>query len=194
MIYLIGSGKHSGVVEMTLNKLNYTFQNISKFIQGNDIDLEKKIRENKKKIHLHIAIGDNLVRKKVFNFFKKKGYTFTSIIDPSAITAKKIVVRSGVYIGPGVIINNNVKIEENCIINTGAIIEHDVQILANTHVAPGAKILGSVNVGENCLVGSGVVVNNNLKIFKNCTIGSGSVVTKNIKSSGIYVGVPAKKK
>ena len=194
MIYLLGSGKHFGVVENSLKRLKIKFKNISKSNKNlSDEDIEKKIRKLKDKIYLHVSIGDNKIRKKVFNFFKEKNYKFKSIIDPTSIISKNSNIKKGVYVGPGVIINNNTCINENSIINTGSIIEHDTKIGSNSHIAPGAKILGSVSIGENCFIGSGTVVNNNLIITKNCSVGSGSVVVKNIKIKGTYIGIPAKK-
>ena len=195
MIFLIGSGKHSGVVESSLKKLKIKFINISKKSGiKNDKIIEKKFLKGKKNSYLHIAIGDNKTREKVYFFYKKKNYKFKSIFDTTAIISKKVSIGEGVYIGPGVIINNNSKIKDNCIINSGCIVEHDTKIGSHVHMAPGSKIMGSTTIGKRNFIGAGAIINNNLKIVDNCTIGSGTVVIRNLNIKGLYAGIPAKKK
>ena len=195
MILIIGSGKHSGVVEDSLQKTKKKYLNITKkYRLKAEQKLESKISKNKKKCFLHIAIGDNQIREKVYNFFKKKKYNFQSIIDPSSLVSKKAKLGKGTYIGPGVIVNNNAKVGSNCIINSGSIVEHDVKIDKSTHLAPGSKVMGSTFIGKRCFVGAGSVLNNKLKICDDCFIGSGSVVINNLKKKGLYVGIPARRK
>lgn len=195
MIFLIGSGKHSNVVEMSLKRLNYKYVNISKKHNSTSGKfLDNLIKHKKKKIYLHLALGDIELRCNLFNYFKKKKYSFFSIIDPTSIVFDKTKFAEGVYIGPGVIINNNVKIKENCIINSGCIIEHDVEIGRHVNISPGAKIMGSVNIGSKTFIGAGAIVNNNLSVCSQSIVGSGSIVVKNIISRGVYLGSPAKKK
>jgi len=43
-------------------------------------------------------------------------------------------------------------------------------------------------------VGIGAIINNNVNIYEHMTLGAGAVVVKDITESGIYVGVPARKK
>lgn len=195
MIIIIGSGKHSGVVESSLRRLKLRFTNISKSLKNNDdLKIEKQISKNRKKHQLHIAIGDNKVREKVYSFFKKKKYKFKSIFDPTSIISNKAEIGRGVYVGPGVIINNDAKINDNCIINTGAIVEHDAKIGSHVHLAPGSKVMGSSIIGNKSFIGAGAIINNNLKLANNCKIGSGAVVIKDLKTKGLYAGIPALKK
>ena len=72
--------------------------------------MEKIISKNKKVYHLHIAIGDNKLRERVYDYFKKKKYKFATIIDPTSIVSKNAKVGKGTYIGPGTIVNNNAKV------------------------------------------------------------------------------------
>tara|TARA_Y100000591_G_scaffold331322_1_gene364869 strand:- start:1330 stop:1923 length:594 start_codon:yes stop_codon:yes gene_type:complete len=195
MIVIIGSGRHAGVVEDSLSKKKIKYLNLSKkYNLSSDKKLEKIISKNKKNYRLHIAIGDNKLREKIYNLFKKKRYKFQNVIDTSSIVSKNVQLGHGNYVGPGVIINTKAKIDNNCIINSGSIIEHDVKVKSYTHLAPGSKVMGSTVIGKRCFIGAGVILNNKLKICDDCVIGSGSVVINNLNKKGLYVGIPAKRK
>ena len=43
-------------------------------------------------------------------------------------------------------------------------------------------------------MGIGACINNNLSICMDCMVGAGAVAVKNIEESGIYIGVPARKR
>ncbi len=193
-ILIIGSGKHSKVVKESAQLLKLIFYKKKKNSKNkSDIMLEKNIRKNKKNILLHIAIGSNSIRKKVFNFYKKKGYSFCNIVDPSSIVSKSAKLSPGIFVAPGSIINGAVKIGSNSIINSGSIIEHHTIIKKNSHIAPGVKILGSCKIGESCLIGAGSVINSGIRVGDFCTVGLGSGVIKDCDKNSVYVGLPAKK-
>lgn len=195
MIYLIGLGKHAKTIGSYLELNGEKYLNASIIYRNSNFKIiEKKLKKIKNKILLHIAIGDNLLRERAFNFFKKRGYKFKSILHTTAICAKNVIVKENVFIGAGAIINNHVKINQNCIINTGSIVEHDVIIESNVHLAPGSKVMGSSKIGKNSFIGAGAIINNNLIIVKNCVVASGAVVINNLRSSALYAGVPANKK
>lgn len=195
MIYVIGYGNHAKMVASVLETMKLKYKKISEIYEKkNNNYIDEKICKYKKNIFLHIAIGDNSIRKKTYNFFKKKNYKFKSLIHSTSIKSKFVLIKENVFIGAGSIINNDVKIYDNCIINTGTIVEHDTIIQENVHLAPGVKIMGGCIVGKNSFVGAGTVVSNNLKIANNCVLGAGSVVIKNLKSSGLYAGIPTQKK
>ena len=91
-------------------------------------------------------------------------------------------------------INTSAKIGKHCIINTGAIIEHDNVIEDFAHISPGASLAGTVVIGTCTHIGVGATIKNNIEIANDVVVGAGAVVVKNIGESGVYIGVPAKKK
>lgn len=153
---------------------------------------------NEENLNIHciafITIGDNLIRKNVFEKKFKDSVSFDhNIIHPSAIISKNSFLNIQNFVSAGAIINPYVKINTGCIINTGAIIEHECEIGSFSHIAPGAKICGNVIIGDNCLIGANSVINPGVKIGDNVTIGAGAVVLNDIKSNSTFVGNPAKK-
>lgn len=154
---------------------------------GKDNDIQKKY-------HPFISIGDNVIRKKVFNSLVSKNINIkTSIINSKTIISNSSSIQNQTFVNAGVIINAKVEIGVGCILNTGAIIDHETKIGNFTHVAPGAVIAGNVKIGNNCLIGANSVIKQDLIIEDNVIIGAGSVVVKNVKKNSIIVGNPAKK-
>lgn len=136
-------------------------------------------------------IGNSTVRKKVIAAYENAGYTFETVIAPSAIISSGAYIGKGVFIADGVVVQPDVKIGDYAIINTQASIDHDCVIGDNVHVAPGTTLSGAVTVGDNTLLGTGSSVMQEIEITNDCIIGAGAVVTKNCIESGTYVGVPA---
>ena len=139
---------------------------------------------------IFIAIGDNNIRKKVFNKLNK--YDFISIFDSSARISKNIIINKMCFIGPSVILNSFAKIGVGSIINSGAIVEHECVIGDFAHIAPGSVLCGGVEVGSCCLIGANSVILPGLKIGKNSVIGAGSVVLKSIPPNSVVVGNPSR--
>lgn len=140
-----------------------------------------------------VAIGNNDLRKKLYNQAFNNGNSIPTLIHPKAIVSNLAIVQSGTLICASAIINPLANIGTGVIINSGAIIEHECMIGNFTHVAPGAVITGNVNIGELCFIGANSVIKQGITICDNITIGMGAVVTKDINESGVYVGSPAKK-
>lgn len=137
-----------------------------------------------------VAIGDNRVRKQVFDRMTAAGETF-SAVHPSAIIAPGVTVGAGCMICAGVIINPGSCIGENGILNTGCTVDHDCDIAPHVHIAPGVNLAGTIQVGEGAFLGIGSSVVPGVSIGQWTTIGAGAAVIGNIKSNTVAVGVPA---
>jgi sugar O-acyltransferase (sialic acid O-acetyltransferase NeuD family) len=149
----------------------------------------KSLSKNK----FFISIGDNIIRRKIYENLAEKNLLPTNAIHASAIVCKSTIIDSnGVMIGAGVIINPLTKIGRGSICNTGCIIEHECTVGNFSHIGPGAVLCGNVTVGENSFVGAGSVVRQGITIGKNVTIGAGSVVVKDVPDNSTVMGCPAK--
>ena len=169
---LIGSGGHSKVVHSMLleNQLKilgvcepYNAEKDRKVwrgsqVLGDDLELLKYVSSE-----IFIANGIGFAdlgvrRRQVYDFFNQKGYVFPGLIHPNAYVDKSVIIRNGVQIMAGCVIQADVVIGENSVINTGVLIDHDSVIGANVHIAPGAKLCGGVTIGSGSYVGAGSVV------------------------------------
>lgn len=137
-----------------------------------------------------IGIGDNLVRKKIFELLTEKGKKVITLKSPSASISKYAVIGNGVFISRNVAINAFARIGDNVILNTNCIIEHECIIDNNVHIAPGAVLAGSVQVGEGAFIGANAVVKQGISIGKNVIVGAGAVVINDIPDEKKVVGNP----
>jgi len=198
-VTLIGSGGHAKVVYEAITSLNHI--KLDSILDGNldkcglvfmdAIDTVRHTSEIKSQGFIHIAIGDNKVRSKLYqtgDLIRLNPYT---IIHPSAQVSIYAALSEGIFVGSRTIVGPSCVIEKGVIINNGVIIEHDSHIGAWSHIAPGSVLCGSVTVHEGCLIGAGAVILPGITIGEWSVVGSGAVVTKNIPPYSIAVGVPA---
>ena len=118
----------------------------------------------------------------------KNGFTFESVISPTAQISKHAVIGAGTVIMHRVVINAGVKIGDYSIINTGSIIEHDSKIGDFSHISTGVISNGKTSTGNNSFVGSGTIIMERIKIGDNCIVGMGQQVRHDLSDNSKYVG------
>lgn len=140
-----------------------------------------------------IAIGDNRIRKNVYNNLAVRNLLPVNAIHATAVIDDSAQIAAhGVMVAANVTINALAKIGIGVICNTFAVIEHECIIGDFAHVGPGAVLCGNVSVGENSFIGAKSVVRENIKIGKNVMVGAGSVVVKDIPDNVKVMGNPAR--
>ena len=201
-VIILGAGGHAKVVADIVIKSGDTFigfldDNIevgTKIIDEYTVlgKLEDSINFNcKKNVYFAFGIGDNRVRKRIYDEFKLNYYT---AIHPTAIIGLNVKIGEGTVVMPNAVVNASARIGIGCIINTCAVIEHDNVICDFVHVSPNATLCGRVLVGSCTHIGAATVVRNNISICENVIVGAGAVIVKNITEEGVYIGVPARKR
>ncbi len=140
---------------------------------------------------LHIAIGDNRVRRRVAEGIEDARCPI--IRHASAIVSKSALVGAGTLICAAAVLQPRCRIGRHTIINTAAIVEHDCDISDFVHVAPGARLAGGVSLGEGAFVGIGAVIIPGIRIGAFAVVGAGAVVIRDVDPETIVVGNPARK-
>jgi sugar O-acyltransferase (sialic acid O-acetyltransferase NeuD family) len=136
-----------------------------------------------------IAIGDNLVRKKIVSSIN---CDFITVIHRSAIISSHCSIGKGCMILHSATIQANAIVRDHVIINTGAQLDHDSIVNDFVHLAPGSKVCGSVCIGEGAMIGAGAIIIPNKKIGVWATVGAGAVVIDDIPDYAVAVGNPAR--
>lgn len=198
-IYLVGYSGHGRVVcdaalKSGIKILGYFEKNKSVhnpfFLEyfGSEMDLSDEFYlEN----IFSIGVGNNTIRKSIFNRIKKKEGRICTIYHPLSTVSKTAKIGEGSFLNAFSVLNSGSTLGYNTIVNTSAIIEHDCKVGSHSHIAPGAVLCGNVEIGENTLIGAGATIIEGIKIGSNSIIGAGSVVTKNIDDNKIVKGNPA---
>nr|WP_205516929.1 acetyltransferase [Paenibacillus sp. SYP-B3998] len=147
---------------------------------------------NNAHIELVLCLGTIGARAKIFQQFKEKDYTFSSVIHQSSVTSPYSTLGEGIQVMANTVIETFVIVADNTIINTSASINHDCRIGRHCHIAPGATLSGNVTVGDFTHIGAGSTVIQNVQIGSQVLIGAGSLVLKTLKDGSKAFGVPAK--
>lgn len=190
-LVIIGAGGHGKVIADIALKNGYKdICFVDDNAKGNCLGFpivgtSEKLHElNDGKTDFVIAVGNNLIRKKIA---ERHNVNWVKLIHPSAQIGYGTEIEKGTVIMAGAIINADAKVGRHCIINSCAVIEHDNQLGDYVHVSPNAALGGTVHVGDLTHIGIGASVKNNVTIGKDTVIGAGAVVMKNI--SGEYTSV-----
>ena len=201
ILIIIGASGHGKVVADIAVKMNHWKEIL--FLDDNETVKEclgfkvvGKIDEAinyKHQVDFFVAIGNNEIRERVFNYFIKLDLSLISLIHPSVILGMDVEIGKGSVLMAGVIINSSTTIGKGCIINTGSSLDHDNLVGDFVHISPGVRLAGAVRIDKKCWIGIGSTISNNISVCEECILGAGSVVVGNIKETGIYVGVPTRR-
>lgn len=201
-IILIGAGGHSKVVQdIVLTTPNVKLSAIlddafTHTIKKDDLIFANTsyINEiNQEEFLFCIAIGNNHIRKKIFERLSIPLKQYAKLIHPSAVVSCSAKIGNGTVIMPNAVINAGTVVGNHCIVNTGSVIEHDNAIGSYVHVSPNTTLSGTVTVEDGTHIGAGATVIPGKSIGTWTTVGAGAVVIEDIGSYITAVGVPAVK-
>ena len=142
--------------------------------------------------HCFVALGDNVLRRKVAARVKALGFELINAISPKAVVSPTARLGRGVAVMAGAVINADATIGDLAIVNTRAAIDHDCQIGEAAHVAPRAALAGSVRIGPLAFVGAGATIVPGISVGESTVIGAGATVISSLGPNIVAVGVPAK--
>ncbi|MEL3711031.1 acetyltransferase [Staphylococcus borealis] len=199
-IIIIGKGGHSKVIKDIIETtqqyyiVGYLDNAINEYYTEENIfyDSLDNIKQYKDDYLFIIAIGNNHVRKKLFNQLEIKIEQYATLIHPTAIVSPSARIGNGTVVMPNAVVNADSIVGKHAIVNTGAIIEHDNQIGDYVHISPNATLAGGVKVGDASHIAINAAVIPLVEIGKRCVVGAGATVINNVKSESTVVGTPAK--
>ncbi|KXY71825.1 MULTISPECIES: acetyltransferase [Bacillus] len=141
---------------------------------------------------LIIAIGNNVVRKKIVEQLHFNDEYYEIVIHHTAVISESATIGRGTVIMPNVTINADTTIGSHVIVNTASVVEHDNCIGDFVHIGPNATLTGTVTIDDGTQIGAGATIIPNLIIGNWSMIGAGATVIHNIPSGCTAVGLPAK--
>jgi sugar O-acyltransferase (sialic acid O-acetyltransferase NeuD family) len=143
---------------------------------------------------LVLAVGDNRVRKDIYNELAEFGFRFPTVIHPDACVDSSVSMSGANIVGPNVVIGASVIVGENNIINSSCVVEHESVIGNHCHIAPGAVICGRVVLGDEVMVGANGTIIDKLRVANKTVLGAGATLINSVSIEGeTLVGSPARK-
>ena len=203
-IYIIGASGFGREVAWLIEELDDW--NIAGFVDDNEKILGTNINgfpvvgnteyliEQNKNINVVIAIGNPIIRKKIYDKLSQ-----SNMINFPNIIAKDVRISNTNQLGIGNIIcthnvlTTNITLGNFNHINLSCTVGHDAIIEDFSTVYPGVNISGNTRIKSFVEVGTGTKIIQGKTINENIIIGAGSVVVKDLKDTGTYVGIPVKK-
>ncbi len=203
-VIVIGGGGHAKVLintlfDLSVNILGFTDCNAGNIDQtileiralGNDDIILQYPTDNIRLVNGLGSTKSTKKRKEIFEYFKKLGYSFATVIHPASVISRDVKISEGAQIMAGAIIQPGSYIGKNTIINTKVSVDHDCSIGDHVHLAPGVTLSGMVKTGSGAHIGTGATVIQGIHIGQNSLIGAGALVLKDVPAGTIAVGVPA---
>ena len=204
-ILILGSSGHACVIIDILEKM--TNHRIIGLIDPNEKAGSTKYgyqvlgrEENLDSIYTHfpnlsffIAIGDNLLRKNIYEKVVKiiPEANFINVIHPSAQIGRNVSLGKGIAIMAGANINPECKLGHFSIVNTNASLDHESELSDFTSLAPGVTTGGNVKIGTLSAISIGATIRHKISIGENTVIGAGALVVKDIGDNIVAYGIPA---
>lgn len=204
-IYVLGIGHNSIVYIDMLEQIGYTIKGLYHYnsertgefyfgyrILGSFNDLFSK--QNLSEMYFALSMGDNKIRKDVYEKIKSKGGNIPTLVHPKADVSRYAQLGNGVVIHSSSVVAPDVVIGDNTVVSCNCTIIHTVTIGSHCYIAGNALIGAYTNVQDNVFIGlSAVVISAKVdNIGKNAIVGAGAVVSKSIEPNTIVAGVPAR--
>lgn len=143
-------------------------------------------------IEICIAIGEPVIRDKLYNKLIKSGYSLATLIHPEVNIPPSTRIGDGVIVCKFVSITCDIEIGTNVYIHPMACIGHDATIGNHSVISSYVDVAGDCRIGEKAFLAIGVIMKQGIVIGDDSIIGMGSVVHRDIQSSVIAMGNPAR--
>lgn len=131
------------------------------------------------------GIGNIASRVRVFDLLAEAGFSFPSLVHPTAFVEPSAQLAPGVQVFPHAYVGSAARVGFGAIVNTGAIVSHDCSLGDYANISPGAMLAGEVHVGGSVLIGMGATINLRVSIGEGAKVGNGATVKSDVPSNGI---------
>ena len=154
-----------------LNREIFVFEELNEITNGENFEV-------------FIAVGNNKLRKRLFEKAIELEYNIASYISSKAIIWENLIIGRNVFIGEGSVLQPFVEVGDNSIIFI-TIIGHHTKIKNHTLLSV-TTLGGSVEVGDESYLGMNSTVKQKVKIAEKTIIGMNVAVETSTASKSVY--------
>lgn len=135
------------------------------------------------------GIGSVDVRLKVFDLLITAGFSFPTLVHPSAVIEPSARIEDGVQVLPLTYIGSDSQVGFGTLINSHVVVSHDCKLGRVVHLSPGALLAGGVCVEDYAQIGMGATINLCLTVGSRARVGNGATVKANVPPGvRVYAG------
>jgi sugar O-acyltransferase (sialic acid O-acetyltransferase NeuD family) len=117
-----------------------------------------------KATHAVVAIGNNVLRKKLFAQLQVAGFVLASVIHPKAIVSPRAQLGAGVAVMAGAIVGTEATLGQGAIVNCGAVVDHHAQVHEFGHLGVNACMAGGSELGALAWMQAGSAIGYGVQI------------------------------
>lgn len=143
-------------------------------------------------IEFMVGIGEPVIREKIFNKVKERGYNFATLVHPSASVAGNARIEEGTVICYNAYVSIDTYLAENSLVQPMSVVGHGCMIGKNSVISAFVSMGGNSRIGDNSFVGMNVPIKQGAVIGSGSVVGMGSVVVRDIPDGVVAVGNPAR--
>lgn len=122
----------------------------------------------------------------------ERGARFMTLVHPSAVLGRNVVLGAGVVICPRVTLTCDIELGAMTMINCHSSAGHDCRIGAWTTISAHCDLTGGTQLGESVFIGSGARVIPGKRVGDGARVGAGSVVVRHVEPGQTVFGNPAR--
>lgn len=97
--------------------------------------------------HAVVAIGNNVLRQKLFAELQAAGFALASVIHPKALVSPRAQLAAGVAVMAGAIVGTEATLGQGAIVNCGAVVDHHAEVHEFGHLGVNACMAGGSVLG-----------------------------------------------
>lgn len=114
--------------------------------------------------HAVVAIGNNVLRQKLFAQLRAAGFALATVVHPKAIVSPRALLGSGVAVMAGAIVGPEATLGQGAIVNCGAVVDHHAQVHEFGHLGVNACMAGGSVLGALAWLQAGSAIGYGVQI------------------------------
>ena len=135
------------------------------------------------------GIGNVDARLHAFEKMTKAGFSFPTLVHPTAWIEPSATLSAGVQVLPLSYVGTESTIGFGSLLNAHVVVSHDCHIGECVNLSPGALLAGGVKIQDHAQIGMGVTINVNITIGARARVGNGATIKADVPPGGrVYAG------